>query len=61
MPSEFWAAILGALAAGGGGYLAQRVATTRGGAEFLCRDVASGRTARFRSMTVQLTIGSPAE
>lgn len=42
MPSEFWAAVLGALAAGGGGFLAQRATTTRARrADLLCRDVAA--------------------
>lgn len=42
MPSEFWAAILGAFAAGGVGYLAQRAAARRAlRAELLCRDVAA--------------------
>lgn len=41
MPSEFWAAILGAVAAGGVGYLAQRASTIRARrAELLCSDVA---------------------
>ena len=42
MPSEFWAAILGALAAGGIGYLAQRASTRRARrADLLCRDLAA--------------------
>lgn len=42
MPSEFWAAILGALAAGGVGYLAQRASTRRARrSELLCEDVAA--------------------
>lgn len=42
MPSEFWAAILGALAAGGVGYLAQRASARRAmRADLLCRDVAT--------------------
>lgn len=42
MPSEFWAAILGALAAGGVGYAAQRASARRTlRADLLCRDVAA--------------------
>lgn len=42
MPSEFWAAILGALAVGGVGYVAQRASARRAlRAELLCKDVAA--------------------